>query len=150
MALRFDAAAVALVATERTHHPADTALTVSIRRRAAPGGAIETITMSWTAQRKAEHHLGLVRMPPVAYLPVYLQRRLWRYLQWHDVTVTTCRWLWNEHLVLENEFELLYDLHQWEFTHPDLARHEAQSAGAAGYTALPQEDKTEAWGTTRH
>ena len=68
-------------------------------------------------------------------IPVYLQPRLWRYLQWRDATITACRRLWRDRLTLDDEIDLLHDLRQWEITHPGPAFGESRRTGALAYPA---------------
>lgn len=96
----------------------DTTMFLRVKAIPARGGFPHMIAIDWTPRRWPR---GPLFERCIGDAVVVMDRRLARYTQWRDVTLSAWRWGPLERLVVVNELPVLLEMEEWERSHPALA-----------------------------
>jgi hypothetical protein len=113
----FDDAANDIIGRHLAKH-SDAALRLEIKRAYSRGCPYSLLALGWTTRGRAERDTSLVRCGGPRGVPVFIARRLTRYLAWHPLRVLGLHFGPFTRLMPQAGPFYVDDLRAWERAHP--------------------------------
>ena len=117
--LRFDDKATSIIVEHVGRRP-DRVLRLEFDRTSGRGGAYYLVRLHWASRERAKRDGTLVDCAGPGGVRIFVQRRLWRYLEWHTMRIHGLKFGPIRRLIPEAGPFFIDDLRAWEASHTSL------------------------------